>query len=190
MFLPRRAGHSWVWLSQAPDVLHPLRQGCGAGWGPGTPASLGISSYFSASWQPLPFPACSRTLSLSDKAPLLLLPSPPTAHLSTGDAEQEQGCTKAEPPPLSSPSPKEELGPYITLFRSPWQWGKEQEPSLPHGTGHPWERAGQALPWEGFSLTGCGKSLPGAVQPGTTRLQWGKIPCLSFIRGATSPPRH
>jgi len=98
----------------------------------------------------------SRTPPLSIKALLLLLPSPPTAPLPTGEAEQEQGCAEAGQPLLGSPSPKGGLDPYITLLHSPWQCRKEQEPSLPlgvgpHGAGLHWGTAGQALPWEGLS---------------------------------------
>ena len=151
MFLPGGAGHSQIRLSQAPATLHPFRQGCGAGWGPGALASLNISSYFSASWQPSPFPALSCTPASSDKAPLLLLPSPPAAPSPTGEAKQEQGCAKAGQPPLSSPPPKGGPDPFVALLCLPWLWGKEQEPSLPHSMGSRQGRAHRALPWEGVS---------------------------------------
>lgn len=73
---------------------------------------------------------CPLSHPISDKAPLLLLPSPHFVPLPR--AKRMAGS----------------LHPTALLAQAA---GKEQEPSLPHGTWPCQGRAPQALPWEGFS---------------------------------------
>lgn len=149
--------------SRAPGVLHPLRQGCGVGWGPGTPASLGILPYFSASWQLLPFPACSCTPALSNKAPLLLLPS----HLQPLCPQERLSKSKAVPRQSSHrsvlPLQKESWIPTSHCSTHAGSGERSESHPCPTAQGPTCGRDGQALPWEGFFPTGCGTSLPRAA---------------------------
>lgn len=148
MFLPRRAGHSWIRLSgtrHAPS----FETGLWCWMGPRNPSIIRHLTLFLSILAALAIPCMLLHPSSFQQSPSPAAAFTPAAPLPTGEAEQEQGCAKAEQPLICAPSPKGELGPYIALLRSCWQWGKEREPSLPHSTG-PHLRKG----WPGSALGG------------------------------------